>query len=293
MKLKIKKFSPATQLKTDATVLLIGRRGSGKSTLMGDLMYHMRDKLNFGIAMSPTEESNSAFGRFVPQTCIYNQFSGAALDVMLEIQRKAVKRNKYKNVYLVMDDCMYDKKVMRGVNIRELFMNGRHRKIFHMNAVQYLMDMSPDIRAQIDFVFALKENNVSTREKLWKFFFGVFQNFADFDIVVKNCTRGYDAIVLDNTIHKDSDNAIVDCVFWYRADPTIPTTFEVGDSVFWDLSRQFYRDREEETDPAEVLGVGETADAKKGIHEVQKADRHGRVMTVVSARNSYTGRSAW
>ena len=39
-----------------------GKAGTGKSTLMRDLMYHVKDKLDFGIAMSPTEESNESLG---------------------------------------------------------------------------------------------------------------------------------------------------------------------------------------------------------------------------------------
>ena len=101
MRIQIRKFNPAAQLKQTATVLLIGKRGSGKSTLMRDLMFHMKDMLNFGIAMSPTEESTTSLGTFIPQSCIYNTFSSAALDVMLEIQRKSVKAGKWKQMYPV------------------------------------------------------------------------------------------------------------------------------------------------------------------------------------------------
>jgi len=306
MKLKIRRFDPS-QIPTTATILLLGKRGSGKSTLMRDLMYHVRNKLSFGLAMSPTEESSASLGNFIPRSCIYNQFSGAALDVMLEIQRKSVKRGKWKNVYLIMDDCMYDKKVMKGVNIRELFMNGRHRKIFHMNAIQYMMDIGPDIRSQVDFVFALKENISSNREKLWKYFFGMFENLSDFNRVMNVCTAGYDAIVLDNT---KRSNEVVDCVYWYRADPT-RADFRVGDDIYWNLDKQYFRDRDDDDENNQTTmgvrdaigdsggggggggGGGNTTQSKRGIHIIEKADASGHTMSMVSANNSYTGRKRW
>lgn len=298
MKLQIKRFNPEG-IKDTATVLLIGKRGTGKSTLMRDIMYHMKDRLNFGLAMSPTEESTASLGTFIPRSCIYNQFSSAALDVMLEIQRKSVKKGKWKKVYLIMDDCMYDKRVMKGVNIRELFMNGRHRKIFHMNAIQYLMDIGPDIRSQVDYVFALKENIISNREKLWKFFFGMFDNYSDFNKVMNTCTSGYDALVLDNT---KRSNDVSECVFWYSADSS-RADFQVGDRIFWDLDRQYYRDREDdEATTQTTMGVREklgedggesAATAKRGIHVIEKADSNGMALSMVSSNNSYTGQKRW
>jgi energy-coupling factor transporter ATP-binding protein EcfA2 len=241
MKLKIRKFDPST-IKRDAVVLLIGKRGSGKSTLMRDIMYHMRDKVDFGLAMSPTEDSTEALSAYIPRTCIYNDFSGAALDVMLEIQRLSIKRGRYKNVYMLMDDCMSDRKIFTGKNIREVFLNGRHKKMFYMNAVQYMMDMPPQLRNNVDYVFALKENIISSRVKLHQCFFGVFGAFPDFDKVMNSCTQGYDCIVLDNRQRSSNPE---DCVFWYAADTDLPD-FRVGADVFWDLDRRYYRDREAE-----------------------------------------------
>jgi hypothetical protein len=254
MKLKIRKFDPST-MKKDAVVLLIGKRGTGKTTLMKDIMYYMRTKLDFGVAMSPTEETTEALSSFVPQSCIYNTFSNTALGVMLELQRQQVKKGRFKNVYVLLDDCMYDKKVMSGVNVRELFMNGRHRKIFFMNSVQYMMDMPAALRSQVDYVFALKENIISSREKLWKFFFGMFEDFRDFNKVMNSCTQNFECIVLDNT---SRSNDVSDSIFWYKADPTLPR-FQLGQPVFWDLHRRFFHDKdaEAEKDGDTVLGVRE------------------------------------
>ena len=74
---------------------------------------------------------------------------------------------------------MYDKKVMQGKDIRDLFMNGRHLKITYCNALQYCMDMGPDLRSNTDYVFCLRENILENRSRLYKYFFGMFRTYDD------------------------------------------------------------------------------------------------------------------
>ena len=206
-----------------------------------------------------------------------------ALDVLLKHQKKTIMGGAYKKTYLIMDDTLYDKSILKSKNMRMLFMNGRHRKIFFLAAVQYLMDLPPDLRANVDFVFALKENIIANREKLWKNFFGMFNDYKDFSMVMNSCTAGYDCMVLDNTVRS---NSIADCVFWYRADRTIDT-FHVGSPGIWKLHDLFYKkpgakeeaeDGEQDEDMTldddedeSVLGVADQMAASK---QNQKTPRH-------------------
>ena len=262
-KLNIRKFDPST-IAPDAVVLLVGKRGTGKSTLLKDLMYHMRHKLDFGLAMSPTEECTSDLSSYVPSSCIYNDFMGDKVDALLEEQRKAVKRGSGRRVFLLLDDCMYDKKIMRGLNVRNLFMNGRHRRIFFINCQQYVMDMPPDLRSQVDFVFVMRDNIRSNKEKLWKFFFGIFSNFNDFNAVMDNCTQNFECLVYNG---KKASTNIEDCVFWYKADVTLPK-FKLCRDVYNRLHRRYYRDREDEeeqerSDPNSRTIVGGSGPARR------------------------------
>ena len=47
-------------------------------------------------------------------------------------QRRAVqecKSGRQRNMFVLMDDCMYDKKVLKSLAMRDLFMNGRHMNV--------------------------------------------------------------------------------------------------------------------------------------------------------------------
>lgn len=247
--LNIRPFTPSS-LKPDATVLLLGKRGTGKSTLLRDLMYHVRDHFQFGIAMSPTEESNEMFSAVLPRSCVYTDFSEEAVGRILRYQKKTV-RNGGRNMFVIMDDCAYDTRTFKNKNIREVFMNGRHRKIFIINAVQYMMDVPSFLRGQVDYVFAMRDNIIDQREKLWKFFFGMFPEYKDFAAVMDQCTEGHNCMVLNNTVRS---NRIEDCIFWYCASPNLPS-FRLCAPVFWDLDAMFFEEREDASDTKTPLVI--------------------------------------
>ena len=62
---------------------------------------------------------------------------------------------------------------MKDPCIRQCFMNGRHWKLFFMLTMQYCMDLTPDLRANVDYIFILRENVIQNREKLYKSFLEV------------------------------------------------------------------------------------------------------------------------
>lgn len=91
---------------SNSIVLLVGKRGTGKSTLVSDICYHMRNKLDVGIAMSPTEECTDSLSQYVPGSWIYPDYSEHRLRTLLEVQRGQWKRGHGHQAYVIMDDCM-------------------------------------------------------------------------------------------------------------------------------------------------------------------------------------------
>lgn len=278
MRLLIKKFEPQT-MKPHRTILLIGRRGSGKSTLCEDLLYHLAKRVDFGLFFTPTEESAAVFRKHAPESWIYDSFNAPKLDEMLGMQRDLSRTNKQRHLLVVMDDCMYDKKVLKGTAIRDLHMNGRHLRVQFVNCVQYLMDVGPELRSNIDYVFALREPIYSNQVKLWKYFFGVFPNFADFASVLTRCTANYSCLVLDNT---SKTSELSDTLFWYRASTALPD-YRIGKEVFWRLSERHTKTREQRVEEErERRDVANLERGRKGaqtrVTAVQRQDQHGKTL---------------
>ena len=255
--LAIRKFNPKT-IDDCRVILLIGKRNTGKSVLAKDLLYHKRH-LPAGVVMSGTEEGNGYYSGWVPDSFIYNDFDKGVIDGVIDRQRRLSKVDKAKNVFLVLDDCLYDKKLLREKCMRALFMNGRHWKVYMLLTAQYMMDVPPDIRSQIDYVFVLRENILQNRKRLYDTFFGVFPSFDIFCQVMDKCTENYECIVLDNT---SRSNKIEDMVFWYKA--KIRDNFKMGSPLFWRFHSNNY-------DPNHDERTHMTAPPRKNTVIVHKA----------------------
>ena len=235
MNLQIKRFNPAV-VDSNRVCLFIGKRNTGKSTLVKDMLYYHR-KIPIGMIMSPTEESNSFYSNMVPDLFIYNDYDAAAVEKLIKRQKKAVKKKlKEPGAFLLLDDCMYDsKKITKDKNIRYIFMNGRHAKLMLFLTMQYCMDLSPDLRANIDYVFVLRENIIANKEKIYKNFFGIFPSFDIFNQVMNSCTENFECLVLDNT---SRSNNIEDVVYYYKA--VVRGNFRIGSPGFWRHHNKHY-----------------------------------------------------
>jgi hypothetical protein len=239
MSFNLKRFDPS-KMKDDKVCVFIGKRGTGKSTLVTDILWHKKN-IPAGIAMSGTEDGNGHYKQFIPDLFVYSDYNREAIEKIMDRQRKIAARvgkEKLPPVFILMDDCMYDRAFMRDTVMRNLFMNGRHWNIFFMMTTQYVMDMTPMIRSNTDYVFVLRDNVKQNRENLYKCFFGMFPSFDSFCQVMDACTENYECLVLDNTC---KTNRIQDMVFWYKA--PIRKNFRVGSPAFWQYHNRHYNPR--------------------------------------------------
>jgi hypothetical protein len=256
MNINIKKFDPTT-IDPCRICVFIGRRNTGKSVLVTDILYHMR-KIPMGVVMSGTEESNEHYKEYVPDSFIYGQYEPDVIEKIITHQQVVIKKcktpeekeNTDNSVFMLLDDCMFDNKWTRDKNMRCIFMNGRHYRIFFMLTLQYCMDLPPSLRGQIDYVFILRDNILENKQKLYKHFFGIFPNFDSFNEVLTQCTENYECLVLNN---RTTSNKIEDVVFWYKA--KLCRKFKMGSPSLWEHHRRNYNknhDLPQETDTKDL-----------------------------------------
>ena len=256
MNIQIKKFDP-TKMDPCRTCVFIAKKNCGKSCLIKDILYHQR-KIPMGIVMSGTEESNEHYQQFVPDSFIYGQYEPTVIEKVITHQQSVIKKLKTtekedfktpdNSVFMVLDDCMFDNKWTRDKNMRSVFMNGRHYRIFFMLAMQYCMDLPPALRANIDYLFILKENIIQNREKIYKNFFGIFPTFDAFNEVLTQCTQNYECLVLDNS---STSSKIEDVVFWYKA--KIGRKFRMGSPSLWEHHKRNYNKDHDTPQPTSDL----------------------------------------
>lgn len=257
MNLELRKFDmrsiqfPKGTESKGPVVVLIGKRDTGKSYLVRDLLYYQRD-VPIGTVLSGSEAGNGFYGELVPRLFIHTEFNTVIIENVLKRQQKVVKQAKREaaaygrtaidgRAFVILDDMMFDKKWTKDKFMNYIFMNGRHMQIMLIITMQYVMGIPPSMRTNTDYVFILRENVIANRKRLYDNFAGMFPTFEAFCHVMDQCTENYECLV----IHCGAkSNRLQDQVFWYKADPHPP--FRLGSNEFWEMSRQMQDEDDDE-----------------------------------------------
>jgi hypothetical protein len=276
MTLELKKFDMKriTFLKDEnkgPVIVLIGRRDTGKSYLVRDLLYHHRD-IPIGTVISGTEAGNGFYSSHVPKLFIHDEYSSGIIENILKRQKSVMKEvNKQIQMYksskidprsfVILDDCLYDSTWTRDKLMRLLFMNGRHWKVLLVITMQYPLGCPPTLRTNIDYVFILREPYISNRKRIYDNYAGMFPTFESFCQVMDQCTENYECLVIDNNV---KSNKLSEQIFWYKADSTIRHDFKLGAKEFWEMSKNI-KDDDDETpyNPEQYRKVGQKINVKK------------------------------
>jgi hypothetical protein len=248
LSLRLSKFD-MSKIPDDCVVLFIGRRGTGKSWLIKDLMWY-KQRFPIGTVLSGTESANGFYSSIVPSLFIHEEFNSTIISNVLKRQdaiTKQIRKEKEirgtcaldRRAFVVMDDCLYDNKWISDKYIRSLFMNGRHYGLLYILAIQYVMGIPPVLRGQVDYVFILRENQVSARKRIYEQFAGIFPSFELFCQIMDQCTENYECLVIHNG---SKTNRLEDCVFWYKAQPH--PDFKIGSREHWLRSAEYERAKE-------------------------------------------------
>jgi hypothetical protein len=231
-------------------VVLIGRRDTGKSYLVRDVLYYHQD-IPIGTVISGTEAGNGFYGSHVPKLFIHDEYNTAIIENILKRQKTVLKQVKkevdnYKKssidprAFVILDDCLFDATWTKDKMMRLLFMNGRHWKIMLIITMQYPLGIPPNLRTNIDYVFILREPYLSNRKRIWENYAGMFPTFESFCQVMDQCTENFECLVINNNA---KSNKLQEQIFWYKAEPHGP--FKLGSKEFWELSKDLNSDEED------------------------------------------------
>ena len=250
MTLNLKKFD-ITSITDDSVVVFIGKRRTGKSWLLKNLLYYHRD-IPIATIISSTETANKFYGDIVPSLFIHDEVTPSLLENVVGRQktiRKQMDKEKRRTgscnidprALVVLDDCMHDKSWVNNKNIRELFMNGRHWKVFFMVALQFPLGIPPVLRTNIDYVFISRENSMNNRKRIYDNYASIFPTFDMFCTVMDQCTENYECLVVQTNA---LSNKLQDQVFWYKAQDR--GNFKIGAKAFWDANKEYCDDSDDE-----------------------------------------------
>lgn len=239
-------------------IVLIGRRDTGKSFLVKDLLYHHQD-IPIGTVISGTEAGNHFYENMIPPRFIHEEYDSSIIFRLLQRQKQVLaqmedekKRTGRESqfdprAFLVMDDCLYDDSWARDKLMRGMFMNGRHWKLMVVITMQYPLGIPPNLRSQIDYIFILRENYISNKKRIYDNYAGMFPTFDSFAQVMDQCTENYECLVISNNV---KSNKLTDQVFWYKGEPR--DDYRMGSREYWQIGS--IPENKDEDDLSELTG---------------------------------------
>ena len=225
--LPVKEFKMSMMCE-NPSIVMVAKRGSGKSWLCRSILQHFRD-IPVGIVIAPTERLAVPpfYADFIPDSYIHYEYKSELIEKILARQIEMNKKNDKKReenkhlderLFILMDDCLGDVNTWkRDPPIKELLFNGRHYKIMYLLTMQFPLGIGPELRTNFDYIFLLADSNYNNLKKLYIHYAGMFPTMDSFLTVHKELTKNYGAMVL---VCRDAGPLITDQIFWYKADNT-------------------------------------------------------------------------
>lgn len=241
----LQRFDPC-KIHRDGFVAIIGKRRIGKTTIMENL----GNALAFprAIALCGSQGSIEHFKKFIPE-CYVHRGTIEILRYIIDEREKQVKANpdlptSELETLLYIDDMACSREFMYSKEMKRLAMNGRWLRFCVVISVQYLMEMSPALRINLDYIFVTREPSRVNRRKLWENWGGCCPTLGHFELFLEKCTQKRGCLVIDCTAETTTYE---DFFSHYRANPSLPA-WQLGDLQF----RMFHQHQRSATRAAQV-----------------------------------------
>lgn len=205
------------------SIVMIAKRGSGKSWVCRALLNHFND-IPVGLIIAPTDRMNCFYGDFFPDSYIHYNYRSDIIEKLLYRQETMIDKRKKKcnegkkvdsRAFIVMDDCLSKRCVwMKDQPITELLFNGRHYDIMYILTMQYPLGITPELRGNFDYIFLLAEDFVSNLKRIYDHYAGMFPDFNSFRQAFSQLTEDYGCMVIAN---RGARKSFLEKVYWYRA----------------------------------------------------------------------------
>lgn len=233
---------------SDPAIIMIAKRGSGKSWVVRAVIEYFRD-IPAGLIIAPTDRMNCFYGNFFPDTYIHYEYKSEIIERVLSRQQAIIDKEKEKNAqnknidtrcFVIMDDCLGQKgSWVRDKPIQELLYNGRHYKIMYILTMQFPLGITPELRSNFDYIFLLADDYISNLKRMYDHYAGMFPSFDSFRQVFAQLTEDYGAMVI---VNRGARKSLFEKIFWYKA-PDLTTMYgNIGCNQFREFHKNNYDD---------------------------------------------------
>lgn len=212
-----------------SVIAIIGKRGTGKSVITKDILFRNKS-IPIGIVMSPTDCCNGFYSAFMPQFFVHDRYHKALMQNIVTRQKIVIENKDVVDPrsFIVLDNCMFDSKWTKDVNLHELFTEAKALETLVILAMAYALGMPSTLKNSIDFVFILRENNVGNRQRLFVNYGTIFRDFQQFSDAMDALTQDFECMVVRVTPISEK---IEDNVFRFKANEV--KNVKMCNDIYW------------------------------------------------------------
>lgn len=246
--LQINEFKLDSMVSSPA-IVMIAKRGSGKSWVCKALLHHFKD-IPAGLIIAPTDKNNCFYGNFFFDTYIHYEYRSDIIEKLLyrqteiiEKQKKKLKRGKTVDtrVFVVMDDCLSSKgSWAKDRPVQQLLFDGRHYHIMYILTMQFPLGITPELRGNFDYIFLLADDFTSNIKRMHDHYAGMFPDLGSFRETFRELTDDFGCMVI---VNRGARRSFFEKVFWYKAPNLDGISFKIGCKQFENFHKDNYDER--------------------------------------------------
>ena len=194
---EIEKFDFGS-FKAGDNVLLVGKRCTGKTTMIGKILDSLVDYIP-GLIVSPADTYERFYDKkyIMYESCIHNKYSSDIITKFIKgkIDNMVGDFTDDKKHFVVLDNCFLHTDTDK--NLTDLLVNGYFYKTINLLAIPSLFNYDTDLKTKMDYVFIFNDSHILSRQKTYTEYFEPLISYQEFDRLMSEYTQDYQCLIID------------------------------------------------------------------------------------------------